>query len=262
MIFDIDGIESKIGYVFSNKMLLRQCFTHSSYAHEHGEDDNELLEFFGDSIIQFIVTEHLYKNSAGDEGKLTEKRKDIVSKTPLLEAVKKLCIAEYVLLGKGQEKFASLDEKLFSSVYESLVAGIYIDGGLKEAKNFIKKTIIADFEIRQKTLSKIEEKAEYKTEIQEYAQGKKIGVISYELLGRSGPDHLPEFRVAVLLNGVRLAEGKGASKKTAEANAARSALNKLKNTYGEKVVKNKAVTKPVDKEKTGKKRKQIPKTSK
>ena len=78
MIFDIGSIENIIGYTFNDKMLLRKCFTHSSYANEHGGENNELLEFFGDAILQFVVTEHLYKNSFGDEGKLTKKRADIV----------------------------------------------------------------------------------------------------------------------------------------------------------------------------------------
>ena len=76
--FDFQKIESLIGYEFKNKDLLRQCFTHTSYANEHGEKNNELLEFFGDAIIQFVVTEYLYEKHLGDEGKLTTKRAKIV----------------------------------------------------------------------------------------------------------------------------------------------------------------------------------------
>ena len=90
MIFDIAEIEEKIGYVFKDKMLLRKCFTHASYAHEHGTEDNELLEFFGDAIIEFVITEFLYNNSAGDEGKLTVKRANLVSREPLLAAIKEV----------------------------------------------------------------------------------------------------------------------------------------------------------------------------
>ena len=97
MIFDLSGCEEKIGYSFADKMLLRNCFTHASYAYEHGEKDNELLEFFGDSIIEFVVTEYLYKNASGDEGKLTKKRAELVSKDPLLSAVKKLGLSPNLL---------------------------------------------------------------------------------------------------------------------------------------------------------------------
>ena len=226
MIFDIDGIESRIGYSFKDKMLLRKCFTHSSYAHEHGEDDNELLEFFGDAIIEFIVTEYLYKNSAGDEGKLTVKRAGVVSREPLLNAVNELGLLSFVLLGKGQEKSAHSDEKLFSSLYEALVAGIYLDGGLAAAKRFVKETIIKDFDVKER-IAKRERNCESKNAFQEYVQKNKLGSISYETLSKTGPDHLPEFRVVATLNNSPLAEGKGSTKKLAEAAAAASALKKL-----------------------------------
>ena len=150
MIFDIDTVESKIGYSFKDKMLLRQCFTHASYANEHGQKDNELLEFFGDSIMEFVVTEYLYKCAAGDEGALTQKRAEIVSKNPLLDSVISLGLHEHVLLSRGLEKLKNFDDKLYSSIYEALVAGIYFDGGLQQVRRFIKRTIIADYEKKQK----------------------------------------------------------------------------------------------------------------
>lgn len=231
MIFDID-CESKIGYVFKDKMLLRQCFTHASYGYEHGEKDNELLEFFGDAIIEFVVTEHLYKNTSGDEGKLTKKRATVVSKEPLLKAVKKLGISEYVLLGKGQEKNASKEEKLYSSVYEALVAGIYLDGGLVPAKKFIKETLISEFIKQENSLTKTKKNNESKNAYQEYVQKNKLGSVGYETLSKIGPDHSPEFRVVATLNGTRIAEGKGLSIKSAEAAAATEALKRIKKQGG------------------------------
>ena len=232
MIFDIIGIESKIGYSFNDKMLLRKCFTHSSYANEHGGEDNELLEFFGDSIIQFIVTEYLFNNAYGDEGKLTEKRKNMVSKDPLIRAVKKLDVMQYLLLGRGLENRVGKDDKLISSLYEAVCAGIYIDGGMKAVKKFIKKTIISDFEKQVKDAEKQKIKDDSKSALQEYVQKRKLGTVSYQTLTWSGPAHLPEFRVASLLNGARLAEGKGKSKKEAEKASARKALALLKKQEG------------------------------
>ncbi len=232
MIFDIDGIESKIRYSFKNKMLLRKCFTHSSYANEHGGEDNELLEFFGDSVIQFIVTEYLFNNAYGDEGKLTEKRKNIVSKEPLIKAIKKLEVFEFMLLGRGLENRVGNDDKLISSLYEAIVAGIYIDGGIREVKKFIKNTIIKDFEALRKLEEKNKITEDSKNALQEYVQKRKLGTISYQTLTRSGPAHLPEFRVATLLNGARLAEGKGKSKKIAEKEGAKKALALLKKQEG------------------------------
>ena len=147
-IFDASECEKAIGYIFKDKMLLRKCFTHSSYAFEHGGQDNELLEFFGDAILEFVVTEYLYNNCLGDEGRLTFVRSQIVSKDPLLRASKKLGIDKLILLGNGQKKSVKECDKLYSSVYEALVAGIYIDGGMQKARKFIKDTILKNYEMR------------------------------------------------------------------------------------------------------------------
>ena len=234
MIFDIESIESAIGYVFKDKMLLRKCFTHSSYSNEHGGENNEKLEFFGDSIMEFIVTEFLVKTQLGDEGDLTKLRADIVSKQPLLFSVKKLGLHEFLLLGKGQQKNHKFDEKMYSSIYEALVAGIYEDGGLVPVRKFIKNTIIADFLSIKNFEKQNKINQDHKSKLQEYIQKRKIGSISYETLSKIGPEHMPEFRVAVLLNGKKLAEGKGGSKKQAEAVSAEKALKLLKKQEGKK----------------------------
>ena len=226
-IFDIASCEEKIGYVFKDKMLLRKCFTHASYANEHRQEDNELLEFYGDAIMEFVVTEYLFNNAKGDEGKLTKKRADIVSKDPLIEVVKKLDIDEFVLLGRGQGQSKNQDEKLYSSVYEALVAGIYIDGGMTAVKKFIYATLIKDYEEKYKN-TEVKTSATAKSDFQEYVQKHKLGSVTYEMLSKSGPDHMPLFRVALLLNGKVIAEGKGGSKKEAEAESAKRALNSLK----------------------------------
>lgn len=228
-IFDVDGCERQLGYVFKDKMLLRQCFTHSSYGFEHDEKNNELLEFFGDSVLQLVVTEYLFKNAKGDEGKLTQNRALIVARDPLTEIVRKLDISQYVLLGRGQEKSDKLDQKLYSSVYEAVVAGIYIDGGMTEVKKFIKNTLIKNYEdcLKQSSKKCKTVSTQSKNQLQEYVQKNKIGSVSYQTLSVTGPSHKPQFRVSAMLNGEHLAEGTGGSKKLAEASAAEKALNKL-----------------------------------
>lgn len=228
VIFDIDGAENLIGYSFKDKMLLRTCFTHSSYANEHGEKDNELLEFFGDSIMEYVVTEYLFKKGAGDEGSMTRIRAELVSKEPLLNAVYKLGLDKFVMLGHGQEKSVSHDDKLFSSIYEALVAGIYLDGGIVPVRKFIKETIIKNYEEKKKNEAKPKNNGAFKVAFQEYVQKKKLGSIRYESLSKSGPDHKPEFREAVLLNGKKLADGKGGSRQTAQNKAAKLALEIIK----------------------------------
>ncbi len=226
MIFDVADVEKKIGYSFKDKMLLRKCFTHSSYAYEHSTEDNEVLEFFGDTVIQFIVTEHLFNNSKAEEGKLTKIRAGIVSQEPLQKVFFSLDLANNVLLGEGQQKSKNKNAKLYSSVYEALVAGIYLDGGMEKAKKFVKRTLID-------RLDKLTDKGEcdclYKGKLQEYVQKKKLGSIAYELLSKRGPEHLPIFKVAVTLNGSVIATGEGRNKKSAEIQGAKNALNAITN---------------------------------
>ena len=229
-IFDVSLCEELIGYTFKDKMLLRKCFTHSSYAHENGEQDNELLEFFGDAIIQFVVTEYLVKNCKGDEGDLTKKRIDLVSKAPLLRAVKELKIHDKILLGNGLNLTSSHQEKLYSSLYEALVAGIYLDGGIQSAKAFVKRTLIDKILVKDnvKTKQKNTFSSEWKNILQEHVQKYKLGSISYETLSKTGPDHSPLYREAVLLSGTFIAEGTGRTKKIAQAKAAEKAIKIIK----------------------------------
>lgn len=151
MIFDIQGAEEKIGYSFKDKMLLRKCFTHSSYSNENkNAENNEVLEFFGDAILDFAVTEYLCANCEGDEGVLTKKRADIVSKEPLQEAVFAMDLAEYMLFGKGVARNSDFHEKMYSSLFEAIVAGIYIDGGMAPTKKFIRENCLRAISRRPK----------------------------------------------------------------------------------------------------------------
>ena len=233
-IFDVSTIEKKIGYKFKDKSILRQSFTHSSYVNEHkSESDNELLEFFGDTVIQFIVTEWLYENKKGTEGALTIMRQGYVSNDNLIKAVMSLKIDEHILLGEGMKSKISKQDKIYGSLYEALTAAIYKDGGMESAKAFVVNTLITLINKRSNKkvkAVKAERITDYKSELQMYIQKNKKGSISYEQLSKSGPDHAPIFRVAVLLNGKSIAEGKGSSKKLAEAESAKKALTILKKT--------------------------------
>ncbi len=228
MIFEISEVENIIGYSFKDKQLLRKCFTHSSFSASFGAENNEVLEFFGDAIMDFLVTEHLFKTRKKDEGELTVLRSNIVSKTPLLKWVIKSGLHNYLILGRSAKMSAKREEKMYSSLYEAIVAGIYIDGGLGQARKFIQNTIIADFEKSFRSQKKMVE-IDHKGAIQEYVQKTKIGSISYETLSKSGPDHKPVFKVAVLLNGTKIGEGEGGTKKAAEIMAAKVGLEGILN---------------------------------
>lgn len=235
MIFDFQSAEEKLGYVFNDKQLLKQCFTHSSYANEHGESSNERLEFLGDAVLEFVVTEYLYRTVNEAEGKLTDLRRLLVSKEPLLAIVKKEGLCELTLLGNGLVHCANTEEKLFSSIYESVVGGIYLDGGIAAAESFIKRTLIAEYEkvggslVLPQTIC-----TDSKTALQEYAHKKRLGQVFYELTEKSGPSHAPEFKVTARVGESFIANGTGKSKKAAESRAAASLLEMLEKEEGNK----------------------------
>ncbi len=215
----IKDIENKIGYTFKDKKLLEQCFTHSSYAklemHNRKVEDNERLEFFGDAILGFIVSESLYSNENDDQGEMTIRRQRFVSATSLDIVVERLDIAKYILFaGKNKE---NLGKKAISSLYEALCAGIYLDGGIDVVRTFILST-----------LKDVERKADinYKGILQEKVQNSSNEIIKYEVLYEYGPDNAPVYEVEVRV-GKYKGVGKGSNKKEAEQEAAKNILTKL-----------------------------------
>ena len=233
MIFVMYECEERLGYSFKDKTLLRTCFTHSSYSHEHGGKNNERLEFFGDSILGFVVTEYLFDKFPGEgEGQLTLYKQQIVSRKPLAEAIVRLGLNDYILYGEGERKNApEHHEAACENLYEALVAGIYIDGGGEEARKFIRRTLIAYFKPGKKNVEETpaaEKKImNFKGVLQEYVQKQKLGDIIYKETGKSGPQHDPLFSVSVYVNGKKLGSGQGKKKAEAEQAAASAAYLKL-----------------------------------
>ena len=264
MIFLMYECEERIGYTFKDKTLLRTCFTHSSYSHEHGGKNNERLEFFGDSILGFITTEYLYgKYPDLGEGQLTVYKQQLVSRKPLATAIRKLGLNDYILYGVGEKNNTpEHHEAACENLYEALVAGIYSDGGLAEAANFIKRTLLTGFRPSKSlkdanfdTLGAADKsgkdgkngKAEadknggdktpvsnFKGKLQEYVQKNKLGEIVYKEKSKSGPQHSPTFVVAVFVGGEEKGEGSGKKKSEAEQAAARVAISKFTEKSGKK----------------------------
>lgn len=221
---DISLAEEIIGYSFKDKKLLVECFTHSSFSNEHkGYKNNERLEFFGDAILGFIVTEYLFENNSKiDEGKLTEKKQKIVSKKPLSYAITKLGLEKFLILGEGEKNSKIKSQNLSENLFEALVAGIYIDGGLECAKKFVYDKLLSCEDC-------IDDRTDFKGAFQEYVQKNHLGEISYEQVKVEGPAHNPEFTMCVKLSGKILATEKGSSKQKAEQKCAEIALKLLKN---------------------------------
>ena len=214
---DVAEIERVIGYTFADKELLTVCFTHSSYANAHGVLSNERLEFLGDAVLGFLVAKLLFLHGGENEGKMTQTRQRLVSEAPLKECIERAGLDKFLLFGGGAKPGA----KAISSLFESLVAGIYLDGGMDIARAFIEKHILSSLQGSYIAFG------DSKTELQELVQKKSGSVLSYELLGESGPDHDKTFTSQVSLNGRPIGSGSGRTKKEAEQAAARAALKEL-----------------------------------
>ena len=259
MIFYMHECEEKLGYSFKDKTLLRLCFTHPSYAHEHGGvKNNERLEYFGDSILGFITAEYLMqKFPEADEGLLTDYKQQLVSCEPLSKAIEKSGLYEFLMFGEGEkrnspEHHRSAKENLF----EAIVAGIYIDGGIEEAKRFVKRTLLSKTQLvgtKNRDTSLSCKPTDYKGKLQEYVQKYKLGTLLYFVKERSGPDHEPLFTMAVTVDGKEIAFAKGRKKSDAEKEAAKIALEMLTAQKKKSTAKSQKKAAPEKQEKTANK---------
>ena len=222
----IKDLEAAIGYRFKDISLLQNALAHSSYANERWHNSllsNERLEFLGDSILGMTVAEHLYRRFPDrPEGELTRMRADMVCEQSLAAVAHTIGLGEHLLLGHGEEQGGGRSrDSILADAVESVIAACYLDGGLAPAKAFIDRFILCDVPVKQL------HNRDYKTALQELVQRKKDQLIRYTLVGEEGPDHNKQFRVAVSVNGKTVGQGTGTSKKRAEQEAARAALESL-----------------------------------
>ena len=222
----LKDLEQAIGYHFDNIGLLQNALAHSSYANERWHNSlmsNERLEFLGDSILGMVVAEYLYRNFSGrPEGELTRMRADMVCENSLAAIAQQLGLGKHLLLGHGEEAGGGRARaSILADAVESVIAACFLDGGMEAARAFIARFV----------LSKVPEKQlvnrDYKTALQELVQQKKNQSLSYALVGESGPDHDKQFVVQVSLNGNVIGRGTGTSKKRAEQDAARDAMEHM-----------------------------------
>ena len=222
--FPFAEIENKIGYTFHNKKLLEQAFTHSSYSNRYGVENNERLEYLGDSVLQLIVTEWQYRNETQlSEGKLTAKRQKLVCKDALDSAVDALGIWGY-LLASGTEY--NVRGKAKSSLFEAVTAAIYLDGGYKSAKKFVLEHGNVRFDVQA---------GNPKGELKEFLEKRGEKEPRYEV-EKTGKDNNPYFHCTVYAFG-ESANGAGKTKKEAEATAAARLLWELERKETHSVTK-------------------------
>ena len=222
----IKELEAAIGYRFQNITLLQNALTHSSYANERWHNSllsNERLEFLGDSILGMVVAQYLYANFPDrPEGELTRMRADMVCETSLANIAARLNLGEHLLLGHGEERFGGRNRaSILADAVESVIAAAFLDGGMDAAADIITRFVLCDVPVTKL------HNADYKTALQELVQQKKNQTLCYRLVGESGPDHDKVFVAQVLLNDQVVGEGTGSSKKRAEQDAARIALEQL-----------------------------------
>ena len=222
----IKDLEASIGYTFRNIQLLQNALTHSSYANERWHNSllsNERLEFLGDSVLGMLVAEYLYKTFPDrPEGELTRMRADMVCEHTLATVANKIGLGTHLMLGHGEERLGGRSrESILADATESVIAACFLDGGLAAAEQFVKQYILVEVPVSRPN------NMDYKTALQELVQQKKNQVLSYTLVGQSGPDHDKQFDVEVSLNGAVVGSGSGRSKKRAEQMAAKAAMEKL-----------------------------------
>ena len=222
----LKDLEAVIGYKFRNISLLQNALTHSSYANERWHNSllsNERLEFLGDSVLGMLVAEYLYRNFPNrPEGELTRMRADMVCEQTLAAAANRLGLGQHLLLGHGEEQGGGRTRNsILADAMESVIAASFLDGGMEAALQIVRTFIFVEVPVTKL------HNADYKTQLQEMVQQKKNQTLSYELVGQSGPDHDKRFDVEVSLNGVVVGFGSGSSKKRAEQDAARAAIEKL-----------------------------------
>ena len=223
---DIFELEKAIGCDFKDKSLLKNALTHTSYVNENPEESpvsNERLEFFGDAIIEFFISEYLYKKYKDmPEGDLTKIRASMVCEQSLAKCAKTLDLGNYLLMGKGEEATGGRNRpSVTSDAFEALTAAVYLDCGPEKARAFINENLIKNLEDEELFF-------DAKTTLQEIVQKNTGTNPEYELVGERGPSHDKIFEVCVYINGKKAGSGEGHSKKAAEQEAARAAMKGLR----------------------------------
>jgi len=222
----IKELETAIGYRFRNISLLQNALTHSSYANERWHNSllsNERLEFLGDSVLGMLVADYLYRTFPNrPEGELTRMRADMVCEQTLAAVADRIGLGQHLMLGHGEEQGGGRNRNsILADAMESVIAACFLDGGLEAARKVVQQFILVEVPVTKL------HNADYKTQLQELVQQKKNQVLSYALVGQSGPDHDKKFDVEVMLNGSVVGSGSGSSKKRAEQDAARVAIENL-----------------------------------
>ena len=217
----VDEFEKKINYKFKNKSLIDLAFTHSSFKNKINKN-YERLEFLGDRVLSLVISEDLFlKYSNENEGALSKRLSDLVSKQKLLEVANEISIKEMLKIDQFEKRNLKLKKNIsiLSDVCESLIGAIYLDSNLENAKKFISKYW------KKKISKNILPPQDPKSLLQEVAQKKGLNLPKYILKNKEGPPHNPRFEVEVFLKGIRKFSAIAKTIKIAEINAAKKMVD-------------------------------------
>lgn len=216
----VERCQVALGYLFNDPDLLRAALTHSSSADTRA-DSNERLEFLGDAVLGLVVCQTLFERLPDSmEGELTKIKSAVVSRRTCAVVAERMSLPDALIVGQGMEPGVALPKSLAAGALESVIAAIYLDGGLEAAREFILTQMGPDLD----EACNSEHQFNYKSQLQQYAQKQLNGTPVYELLDEQGPDHAKCFEVAVSLGYKQFPGAWGPSKKEAEQKAARTAL--------------------------------------
>jgi ribonuclease-3 len=225
---NLKKLQKTLGIAFRDISILQQALVHRSFIHENPEfelPDNERLEFLGDSLLGFVIAMKVYEDSPGfSEGEMTKLRAALVRKETLARLASFLGLGDFLYVGRGEEASGGrYKQSILAGAFEAIVGAVLIDQGFDICRDFI-------YRIFEGELNKVGEKrftADYKSQLQEFVQSKNRVVPVYRTVKTVGPDHAKEFTVEVSVDGVVIGSGRGKSKRQAEKEAARAALESL-----------------------------------
>lgn len=231
---DLNHLESKLGYSFSDRRLLERALTHRSWAHESvraGEEEqartlhNEALEFVGDSVLGLVVADTLFRlHPDVTEGELSRMKHRLVSMQTLARASRELRLGDFLRVGRGEEKTGGRRKQaLLADAFEAVLAAVFLDGGYQKADAFVRRALSRELDEASPESAAA---ADYKTMLQERLQAEQRITPHYDVVDTQGPPHARVFRVEVCFNDVRIS-GEGQTIKAAEMEAARRALEQM-----------------------------------
>jgi ribonuclease III len=224
-------LEKAIGYTFRRPELIERALTHRSAVTDGDSTqlraDNEQLEYLGDAVLGMVVSEHLVCAFAQwSEGQLSKSRARLVNAASLCSAARRLGLGSYLRLGKGEEKTGGREKPaLLADAFEALVAAIYLDAGVPDARDFVRRALL---EPAIETQGSLLELSDHKSALQEFLQAKGLPPARYDVVREAGPDHQKTFWIQVDVSGLVKATGTGSNKKEAEQSAASQALELLR----------------------------------